>query len=233
MSDTSQSSYQAGLTYVDLLYAVPVADLATRVSETHLHMAASGWSDIALALIAITFGWIGHHTNRQKMPKAMADNRLRPQAPFAGAHFLQFIAEVAIIGAYFALGSRVKFHHAESASELWKAAWLVVVFSLYLIWDMLDIRIATRLRGEIEAKPTPPIGEDASSERIAARELRLWAMRAKAGKAVTFAFLLVFSVFIAVAVVDTHLVVAFDIAAVLCLYAYRRVQHFACSELYL
>ena len=68
-------------------------------SRTYLRAlaVASGQAATSLALIAITFGWIGHHTNRQKMPRAMADHRLEPESPFAGAYFLQFAVEVGII----------------------------------------------------------------------------------------------------------------------------------------
>jgi hypothetical protein len=227
MTEANQSAYQASLSYVDLLYAVPVADLATRVSSTHLHgITPSGWGDIMLALIAITFGWIGHHTNRQHMPAVMADARLRPERPFAGARFLQFAVEVGIIGAYFALGTRAYLPHEAGVgtlSEIWKAQWLLIIFGLYLVWDGLDIHIARRLRSESEE--AVQLGEDKQRD---VKELQVWGRRAKAGGVVTFIFVLVFGGFLLVALAGPrhglHTVVAFDGAAIAVLYAYRRIQ---------
>jgi len=230
MSEAGQSSYQAGLTFIDLLYAVPVADLATRVSKTDLHMSVAGWADVLLALIAITFGWIGHHTNRQKMPRAMADHRLEPESPFAGAYFLQFAVEVGIIGAYFALGIRANLHHVVAATELWKATWLLAVFALYFTWDLLDVHIAIKLRNACDSEAQRLRYAEATRERLASKALNSWAEQAKAGRAVTFGFLLVFSAFLVVALTGPRVVIAFDIVAIGSLYLYRRVQQFARNE---
>src|SRR5206468_1535994 len=57
-------SQSVELNFVDLLYAVPVADLAIRASQTNLQgVPLSGWADTSLALWTILLGWIGHHTN--------------------------------------------------------------------------------------------------------------------------------------------------------------------------
>jgi hypothetical protein len=85
------------LQFVDLLYAVPVADLAVRVSATHLrHVTASGWTDLAVPLVALTFGWIGHHANRKKLPVALSDAR-ESGRQFLTLRFCQFVVEILIM----------------------------------------------------------------------------------------------------------------------------------------
>lgn len=199
-----------GLSFVDLLYAVPVADLAARVSRTHLHnVTASGWGDLGLALTAITFGWIGHHTNRQQLPPAL--RRLRaPATPFSGLRFWQFLVEIFIIGAYFVLGTRAVLPSGGglgSPDEFGKGECLVAIFVLYLVWDLLDIRIARR---EGETK---------------------WAKRASAGMSVTLVFVVLFAAFLAVGWTERnhhlHSALAFDLIAIAFLYLYRRVQGYA------
>jgi hypothetical protein len=74
------------LSFVDLLYAVPVADLAVRVSATRLHhVQPSGWTDVALTLTTITFGWTAHHNNRSELPPSITKRRQKPTRPFTNA----------------------------------------------------------------------------------------------------------------------------------------------------
>jgi hypothetical protein len=127
------------LTFLDLLYAIPLADLATRVSATELKgIPAEGWTEIALVLAVITFGWVGHHNNRRRESK----RRRAGDFGFLQKRFLQFLIEVLIIVAYFGLAERVTLQvpsgHSH-ASANWQSAWLVVIFVLYLVWDILDV----------------------------------------------------------------------------------------------
>jgi hypothetical protein len=188
------------LSFVDLLYAVPVADIATRVGATHLRgISAAGWSALALSLALITFGWIGHHNNRRRLPRKRAG-----EFRFFSPRFVQFTVEVLIIGAYFALGTRLGLSAAEP-SATWQAAWLVVAFSLYLTWDGLDVYVANR----------PP-------------ENTKWAQSARKGGLVTAVFLLVFGGLLAVVCIeDDHAsgwVVGVNLIAIGVLYAYRAIQ---------
>lgn len=194
-----------GLSFVDLLYAVPVAVLATRITETDLSdVRASGWTDVALVLAAVTFGWIGHHTNRQKQPQELKELR-RSEYFFSSTWFAQFLVEVLIIVAYLALGTRILLpdgHGVGSPDEYGKALCLSGIFALYLVWDLLDIRIAWT-------------GSDAKH-------------RATHGMWVTLGFLGLSTSFLVVGLAqrdhDLHSVVAFDLAAILFLYSYRAVQ---------
>jgi hypothetical protein len=202
-----------GLSFLDLLYAVPVADIATRVANTHLHhVTPSGWTDVALALTAVTFGWIGHHKNRNLKRERWTG--LDPADPsFTQPRFLQFVVEILIIVAYFALAAHPALTadaRLGSPSELWEAGWLAGVFCLYLVWDVLDVRIARRAK------------EDD------------WADRATCGGIVTLWFVGVFAIFLLVAWTGRHhpphSVVLFDVLAIVCLYLYRATQELALFE---
>lgn len=207
MNPGNDDKPEVGLSFVDLLYAVPVVDLATRVASTHLErVRASGWTDVALALAAITFGWVGHHTNRQQLPPALKDVRNSEQ-PFTQLRFAQFLVEILIIVAYFALGTRALLPDHQgvgSPDEFGKGVCLVGIYLLYLMWDFLDIRIAGQ------------------------KGLYKWKDRAKHGMWVTLAFLVVFAVFLVVGLTQRnhtlHSVVVFDLAAIACLYLYRAIQ---------
>jgi hypothetical protein len=202
VSDDSDPD-RVALSFVDLLYAVPVAALATRVSETHLKgVSLSGWTDIGLALVALTLGWIGHHTNRLRRQK-MAPEPSIPTAPFTELRFVQFFFEVFIIGVYFALSTRLRLPGSPGVAmpELhWKASWLLALFVLYLCWDVLDITIAKK-RGKHE-----------------------WETRACWGAKVTGLFIVVFGVGRLLTPADAHSAAPFDIICIFALYGYRVAQ---------
>jgi hypothetical protein len=211
--DDGQPPDPVGLSFVDLLYAVPVADLAVRISATHLAgITASGWTDIALSITLITFGWIGHHTNRQNMPGSVRERRLEFERPFTRARFLQFLVEILIVVAYFAIGTRMTLPDDQGVplpTELWKAEWLVAIFGLYVVWDLLDIYIAVTI--------TP---REAAA--IA------WAKRAARGLGVTLLFLLVFGGFYLYARghKHPHSVAGVDLLLIGLLYVYRVLQQY-------
>jgi hypothetical protein len=221
-----------GLSFIDLLYAVPIADLATRISATHLHhITATGWLDLAVVFLAITFGWIGHHSNRRLMPDSMQAARQASQTPFFEARFVQFLVEVLIIVAYFALGQRVKLPEGAGVgegSELWKAEWLLGIYFLYLVWDGLDICITVKLRDEIKNKPDPEADEAKKAKEHDVASLEAWEKRAKSGGKVTLAFAILFAISLAAAYGRwLGSIVAFDIIAMVALYTYRVVQQCA------
>ncbi len=199
MSATDPTS----LTFLDLLYAIPLADLATRVSRTELKgIPAEGWTEIALVMAVITFGWIGHHNNRHRQ------SQRQPAGDFGfrSLRFVQFLFEVLIIAAYFALADHAALtapaaHHHATAN--WQFAWLVVIFVLYLIWDILDVTNAVQ-------------GSD-------------WEQYARKGRNVTFGALVVLIVglWLVHDVIQPRSAVAIAIAdgvAIALMYAYRAVQ---------
>src|SRR6266550_3930408 len=166
MNDVStKPADSVSLSFLDLLYAVPVADVAMRVSGTELKdMPPQGWGDIGLVLVAIVLGWIGHHRNRELAPRKRAG-----EFEFGTLRFLQFIFEVLVILVYFALAVRIELPShggTPDPSASWQTLWLVILFGLYLGWDTLDISIAT-----------------GNSK---------WQTRARKGRNVTASFLVVF-----------------------------------------
>jgi hypothetical protein len=204
----ADGSESVGLSFVDLLYAVPVGVLATRLSDVSLdRVTASGWADTAVALTAITLGWIGHHSNRNRVPECA--RRRDRDSPFTTARFLQFVVEILIIGAYFGLAGNVL---RAPLSDVDRAGLIFVTFVLYLIWDGFDIHIAHHCtKGAV------------------------WHRRAKRGARVTAVFAGVFAVvwLVVPAVIDLsrpHSTVAFDVALILLLYAYRAVQEIVGRE---
>jgi CDP-diglyceride synthetase len=214
------------LQFVDLLYAVPVADLAVRVSATHFHhVTASGWTDLAVQMTAITLGWVGHHSNRNRLPAPLLKAR-NGAKQFLTARFWQFIVEVLIIAAYFALGTRSYLPSGAGIghpSEEWKAVWLLITFGLYLTWDVLDIYITKRALGR------RPSAEDRF-------ELKDWLGLDRRRCAVTSAFLaLMFVVLWLEWARNFHpslphaSAVVFDLVAIVILYLYRVVHELALS----
>jgi tryptophan-rich sensory protein len=206
-TDNQQATESAGLSFVDLLYAVPVAALATRLGDTELsNLSASSLSDVAVVLAAITFGWIGHHTNRKKVPGPAV--KQEEKQPFTTLRFPQLLVEILIIVAYFALSYEAflpnkQGQYESSRSVLGKADWLAIVFALYLVWDLLDIHIAAGF-------------------------CRRWTARAIQGVSVTLPFALLYGAAWYLAEAHHHhkwgSLVFVDILTLLVLLAYRVIQ---------
>lgn len=217
MADESVS-----LQLVDLLYAVPVADLAVRVSNTKLrHVTASGWADLAVPLAALTFGWIGHHSNRSKLPSVLRDARDTGRQ-FLTVRFWQFVLEALIIVPYFAIGTRSYLPAGAGIghpSETWKAGWLTVTFGMYVIWDLLDLWITKRALHK-------------APKHVGRRELKDWLDRDRRRVAVTGTFFVLIAFFLWFVWASNYhpgtppyrSVVVFDLATIAVLYGYRVIQ---------
>jgi hypothetical protein len=203
----SSAGKDSGLDFIDLLYAVPIAVLATQIARTNpAHIQAAGWADVGVALFAITFGWLGHHANRGRVPPAV--RKASNQNPFTTLRFPQLIVEILVIGMYFAIVTRVALPHQPGASlpsARSKAVLLTILFGVYLIWDLFEICIAER---------------SADTD---------WSRRARRGARVTCSFILVFALLLFIAheahAHRAHVVIAFDVVSIVCLYAYRLIQH--------
>jgi hypothetical protein len=201
-----------GLSFIDLLYAVPVVYLAERLGDLDpAKVTLSGWASVAVALAAVTFGWVGHHANRKRLP-AFVGKREETHF-FLSSRFLQFVLEILIIAAYIAL-ARIAFlpHHpdAKRPPELRQIQWLAAIFVLYLFWDLLDIWIAVRTYGDYDC---PQRDE--------------WVKRAKKGMCVTLAFTIVGLVTCGLVWTKhsmPHSIVAFDVFVLGALWAYRATQ---------
>ena len=131
------------LSLLDLLYVVPVADLATRISSVGVRRTPlTAWGGVAVSLAVIIFSWLGYHRNRNDANERAGVGRFG----FLDPRFAQFLIEVVIVGAYFVLGLRMdavaKNGSVSGPSAVWEASWLLVIYGLYLAWDLLDVAMA-------------------------------------------------------------------------------------------
>lgn len=132
------------LSFLDLLYAVPVADLAMRVSGAELHrVSVSDWLTLAVILEVIVLSWIGLHKNRAAMVAGAVRDPIGGIS-FLSLRFLQFLIEVIIVCMYFAMGLEPKFPipgnpATPGAPEEWITGILACIYTAYITWDLIDI----------------------------------------------------------------------------------------------
>lgn len=203
------------LSFLDLLYAVPVADLAMRISGADLHLVPlSDWSALAVILAVIVLSWIGLHKNRAAMARTIERD------PIGGIRFLslrlvQFLIEVGIVGLYFTMGLELSFPtqqkpHVVAAPEEWITGTIVLVFAAYFVWDLIDIWQAHK---DVHDGPH----KDGT-----------WCSQATAGSRVTLVFLIIFAAFYAI-VRSAHprtdwTVAAVNVGLLVLLWVYRVAQ---------
>lgn len=203
------------LSFLDLLYAVPVADLAMRISGADLHrVPLSDWSALAVILAVIVLSWIGLHKNRAAMARTIKRAPIG-EIDFWSLRFIQFLIEVIIIGLYFAMGLELKLPtqqepHVAAAPEEWITWIIVLVFAAYLVWDLFDIWQAHKdVHNGCPKDPT-------------------WCSQAKAGSLVTLVFLIIFAACWAIVRATnprTHwTVAAVNVGLLVLLWVYRVVQ---------
>jgi hypothetical protein len=136
------------LNFLDLLYAVPVGDLAMRVSGAKLAQVSSAdWWVLAVILATIAFSWIGVHKDRAAQADESHQRGPIGKMPFLGLQFVQFLVQIIIVGTYFAMGLFLKLPTQSDPTvrppaEGWLTGFLLLIFGLYLLWDLIDIRLA-------------------------------------------------------------------------------------------
>jgi hypothetical protein len=192
------------LSFLDLIYAVPVGDLAMRVSEAEPgRVSAADWSALALILWVIVLSWLGVHKDRCEMAEGEQKRDPIGDFPFAGWRFVQFILEIVIAGLYFAMGLTLKLTmYAALPQERVLIEFLLFIFGAYFLWDLLDVWLARK-------EPD-------------------WQARAGAGGAVTGTFLAIFTaIFFVVPRVparNASWVIGCNVVLALVLYGYRVLQ---------
>jgi hypothetical protein len=155
---TGQSS--ESFTFLDLFYAVPVADLAVRVSSADLsRVTFADWSAIAVEIVVLLLSWVGLHQNRARMMKALSPNDewWIENMKFYSLRFVQFSLEVVITALYFVVGLTIHLPgHVKSTpvalpSELWIVSTMAAIYFAYLLWDSLDVHIAASSNTKVES----------------------------------------------------------------------------------
>jgi hypothetical protein len=198
------------LSFLDLLYAVPVGDLAMRVSGADLgRVSSADWSTLAVILAVIVLSWIGLHKNRAKMADDIRPHGRISEISFFSLRFVQFVIEVVIVIMYFAMGLGLKLPTtalpaSPVPSESWLAGFLLGIFVTYLVWDCVDIRQA---------------GQDHDQD---------WRARAKAGRRVTLIWMAPWAaIYLAVLFAPPHgvrPVLGLNLVLLAVLYGYRVAQ---------
>jgi len=198
------------LSFLDLLYAVPVGDLAMRVSSADLAKVSKGdWANVAVCMTLIVLSWIGLHQNRAEMARRAGTHRgWISESDFLSLRFAQFALEVIIVALYFAMGLKINLPTADQAGATtpamsWLAGTLLVVYVAYLVWDVLDVTMARR--GKFDT----------------------WVKRARNGGVVTFIFTIVLAVFYGIIRSTTTTpdsALWWSLALIAVLYVYRVIQ---------
>jgi hypothetical protein len=209
-----------GLSYIDLLYALPVAAVATQLAAlmtsapTSSSVSKSGWANVVVAVTAVTCGWVGHHGNRKRLPVCLKQQEERWF--FTTPRFVQFVLEILIIAVYFALAVITGIPHPALSgrpTELRYAQWLAAAFWLYFFWDLLDIYIASRSWNRGRSNGCAFRGQ--------------WSRRAVKGMVVTACFMAIFTILCAYIWSGRHFtphIVLFDLLLVVLLLSYRATQ---------
>jgi hypothetical protein len=148
------------LSFIDLLYAVPIGDLAMRVSGAQLdRISAADWSAVAVVLAVIVLSWVGVHKDRAALTAAERQHKKSRVGfiRFGGLSFVQFLIEVLIIGLYFAMGLTLHLPAARRGpvplpSQTWLTAFLLFIFLAYMAWDGIDFWRGSRYHDDIWQK---------------------------------------------------------------------------------
>jgi hypothetical protein len=118
-----------GLGYVDVLYGLAAARCFISAFDGSPRLTASAWSHFAVAIVLISFSWIGYHLNRV---------REGPRSPMFRAPFLELIqlgADISLIAMYYVVAAKIGSDptvHAETRLLFW-------VMVVYLFWDVVDL----------------------------------------------------------------------------------------------
>jgi hypothetical protein len=132
--DTSE----IGVDFIDILFGLVVTEIFTAFTNVRLHELAT-WANLVLALVVVVFSWIGYHKAKSKYSRSLS---------FTGASIIQFFVDIGIVAIYLALVKEME-HTRDLArgthpvlSIRPEAVTMSVIFALYLIWDLLQVRLS-------------------------------------------------------------------------------------------
>lgn len=212
MATSGEQSQFVNLGFLDLLYAVPISDLAVRVSGADLgRVSIADWANLAVCMVVIILSWIGLHQNRAEMVDHSKTHReWISRTDYFSLRFVQFTVEIVIVVFYFALGLKIHLPTSSNSSAStpdmrWLIGTLMVIFGAYLLWDLLDVALASR------EKPV----------------FLYWRERATKGSIVTAGTTVIFAGFYAMVCITTATpasALTWSLLAIALLYLYRVVQ---------
>ncbi len=132
------------LTFLDLIYAVPIGAVATQVTGADVsRVSEADWGTIAVIMTVTVFSWVGLHQNRAQLADRAKIDTEAAKLDFWSLRFVQFTVEVVIIVTYFSMTLKLELPSSPSSKvplfpETWLIGNLVVMYFAYLLWDILD-----------------------------------------------------------------------------------------------
>jgi heme/copper-type cytochrome/quinol oxidase subunit 4 len=144
MSEQPESKKQLHLTFVEMLFALAIGQIAIDVSrlidyqlmsEQTLWAVISGYSHLLLAFVVISTSWVGWRNSR-----------------FCGTdikdvftlNYIELLADIALVVMYFTLARAVEIpgspDESLSPNASFEAKAVAVIVTAYLFWDLISCR---------------------------------------------------------------------------------------------
>jgi hypothetical protein len=137
-----------GVDFIDILFGLVVTEIFTAFTSVRLHEYAT-WAGLSLSLVLVVFSWIGYHKAKKAYGQSIS---------FKDVSIVLLFVDIAIVGIYLALVKQIEHteklgrgHHPVLSIRP-EAATLLVVFGLYLVWDLFQIRLSTETADTDRAK---------------------------------------------------------------------------------
>jgi hypothetical protein len=125
----AEKAKNVGLGYVDVLYGLAAARCFMSAFDGSPHLTAGAWSHFAVAIVLISFSWIGYHLNRAR------EGLRSPTFKKPFYELIQLGADTSLIAMYYIVAAKIVSDptvHTETRLLFW-------VMVVYLIWDVLDL----------------------------------------------------------------------------------------------
>jgi hypothetical protein len=225
---------KVGLSFIAIGYGVVLVAVFPTLQPSHLGLA--GWFHLGLAASVLVISYMGYYSNRQEY----AAWRVR----FFNIPLTQYLISFGILFLYWELGITLP-KNGSQATPVSEAVIMVIIFGAYLVWDCLEVTVQESGRyiyALYRARQTdmlPPLIRRyrqglwrqrpiSTKSRWRRRRIHRFAKDVRAGRAVTFLFLLLYGLGLAVVVIyhlqGTVSVAVVDGVYILGLFLYRYSQ---------
>lgn len=225
---------KVGLSFIAIGYGVVLVAVFPTIQPTRIGLA--GWFHLGLAASILIISYMGFDSNRQEY----AAWRVR----FFNIPLFQYLISFGILFLYWELGITLP-KQGSQATPLSEAIIIVVVFGAYFVWDCLEVTVQesgkyiSALYRARHVHMLPPLIRNymwglwwkhpiSTRSRWRGRRIHRFARNVRAGRAVTFLFLLLYGLGLAM-VAACHLkgtasIVAVDSIYISGLFVYRYSQ---------